>query len=193
MNTQDFEYYRIGRENNENYPLLASVENGAYQYETGIVENPQTIKYLLRKSGTKRYTIVDFHKSPYSVISQKIYDVLAGMNLEGVQFIPATITGKKNEIYEGYFYLHICNFLPAMDRERSVYKWMKTANVANPIDKLVLDHKLLENIPLEKRLVFRMQENDLYELFHKSVVDAIMATNPQGIRFSKINNNFNTD
>ena len=140
----------------------------------------------MRKSGSKKYTIVDFHKSPYSVISRKIQDVLAGMSIGDVQFIPATITGKKNEIYEDYFYLHICNYLSVMDREHSVYDWDDFIKVASPIEKLVLDWKLLEAIPLEKRLIFRLKENDGFELFHKSVVDAIMATEPKGVRFTKV-------
>ncbi|MDR2870589.1 MAG: hypothetical protein LBV04_09070 [Deferribacteraceae bacterium] len=54
------------------------------------------------------------------------------------------------------------------------------------ITKLILDKEILSNIPLEKRLIFSLQEDCSKYIYHKSMVDAIMATNPEGIIFTPI-------
>lgn len=45
---------------------------------------------------------------------------------------------------------------------------------------------ILKTIPLEGRLVFFLSENGVKQFFHKSVVDVIMATNPEGLRFYNV-------
>ena len=181
----EYEYFRIHRENNTMYPVITSIKNGEYQYETALIKNPQPMEFVVKSKGNRKYKVVDFHRSPYSVVSQKIYDVLCKINMEGVQYIPAAIIGKKDERHENYYYLHICNYIGALDKEKSICKWDKTANTAD-IEKLYLDKAALEKIPLEKRLVFKLKENPVFEIFHKSVVDQIMETKPEGIRFGGI-------
>ena len=188
MDTTEFEYYIVDANDNGQYPLLVVTENEDYEFEEEMIENPEPMTYVLGEPVPKKPVMADYHFSERSVISKKIYDALVPKNIEGIQFIPAIITGKKDEIYEDYFYFHIYNYLSVMDKEKSIYKWMKTANVANPIEKLVLNQKALEEIPLEKRLIFRLRENDTFELFHKSIVDVIMATEPKGIQFTKVEN-----
>jgi hypothetical protein len=188
MNTNEFnkEYFVIGRANNSNHPLLTVTKGGGYEEDEEYVENPKLMEYRLGKPVPAKPVMVDYHSSPYSVVSKKIYDVLTGLNLKDIQLIPATITGKNDELYENYWFLNIYNNLAVLDREKSKYDWNDFLEVANPIEKLVLSGELLNDIPLEDRLVFRLEENTTFEIFHKSVVDAIMATNPEGIQFTKV-------
>ena len=186
MDTNEFEYYKVRRENNDNYPLLRADENVDYEYEKNHIDNAEMMEYVIRRPIPKKPIFVDYHKSPRSVISRKIYEILKDLNLDYIQFIPATITVKNNETIDDYWYLHIFNHLKVMDLEKSVYDWMETIKSANPIEKLVLNEKLLSEIPLEKRLIFKLEENHTFEIFHKSVVDAIMAANPEGIQFTKV-------
>lgn len=144
------------------------------------------MEFIVKRKGNRKYEIVDYHTQyPYSIISRKIYDGLRGIKTEGVQFIPAVIVGKKSERYEDYFYLQVYNFLSTMDTEKSVYKWDKFIKVAN-IEKLYIDKTALEKIPLEKRLIFRLKENDGEYIFHKSIVEAIIKTEPTGVCFMGI-------
>ena len=73
-----------------------------------------------------------------------------------------------------------------MDREKSTFDWDDDLSLANPIEKLVLNEELLNSIPLEERLIFRLEENKVFEIYHKSIVDTIMATNPEGIMFTSV-------
>ena len=63
---------------------------------------------------------------------------------------------------------------------------MDEYNKANPIEKLVLNKQFLSEIPLEKRLIFKLKENSTFEIFHKLVVDKIMSANPVGVQFTKV-------
>ena len=184
-----YEYFSIFPENNALYPdITASDDVSAnYIYENNVINNPQIMEFTVKRKGNRKYEIVDYHvQYPYSIISKKIYDGLCKIQIEGAQFIPAVITGKKNERYENYFYLHVYNFLSAMDMEHSVYKWDLRKEYIREINKLYIDRNSLEKIPLEKRLLFRLKENDGEYIFHKSIVDAIIETEPIGVCFGGI-------
>jgi len=186
MNTNEFEYYFIGRENNDQYPLLiADTDCPPYLRKEEFIENPETMKFCFGKPIPRKPKMVDYHSAIYPVVSQKIYDVLAPMNIKGIQLIPAIITGEKNEIYENYWFINICNLFPALDREKSVCEW-DSMGVAFYMETIVLNEDYLKTIPLEERLVFFLSENRVKQFFHKSVVDAIMATNPEGLRFYNV-------
>ena len=188
MNTNEFnkEYFVIGRENNTNHPLLVVKQGGKYEREYEYVDDIQPMLYRLGTPVPRKPILVDFHSSPYSIVSQKIGNVLKNLNTKGLQLIPATIEGKNNELFENYFYLNIYKMLNALDRDKSVYKWDDFLHEAYSIEKLVLNEPFLNELPLEDRLVFRLKEDPTFEIFHKSIVDAIMATNPEGIQFTSV-------
>ncbi|GHU07153.1 hypothetical protein FACS1894151_01030 [Spirochaetia bacterium] len=129
--------------------------------------------------------MVDYHSSPKFIVSKKIFDVLDNMNVKGIQLIPAVIRGTKGETYENYRYIHITNYYSAIDKENSKCEWSNLGFVLS-FEKLVLNEDFLKTIPLEERLVFYLAEDGMEQLFHKSVVDAIMATNPEGVVFYNV-------
>ena len=188
MSTNEFdkEYFILKRDNNSNYPLIKSTKNGKYEFSKVFVDEAEKMEYSLRKPIPLKPQIVDYHPSVRSVVSKRIVDILSVFQLEKVQFIPATIIGKNNKLFEDYFYLHIFNHIDALNKEKSIFKWLETAKAASPIEKLVLDENSLSEIPLDKRLVFRLKENDTFELFHMSVVEKILAIKPEGLKFTKV-------
>ncbi len=187
--TNEFEYYLIERSNNQNYPLLK--EDGAcnYQHVKTHIENPYMTKYSYKNPVPRRVQTADYYAMPFSIVSDKIHDVLAAMNLKKVQLIPVIITGRENELYDRHWYIHIYNRLKAMDIKKSKCNWIESIQIANPIEKLVLNREYLSTIPLKDRLVFRLTENSTKQIYHASVAEAIMATNPEGLRFIKLQAN----
>lgn len=178
------EYYIINRENNNNYPLLLENKGSpSYAAETDFIENPEEIIFCLGDPIPRKPQMVDYHATPYSVISRKIYNILEPKRVKGVQLIPSTVIGKDGELYKDYWYMHIYNIHAVLDRENSIYKWSEIRQVANFIDKLILDNRKLEEIPLEDRLIFRLKERRTFQLFHKSIVDRITAEDVRGVRF----------
>jgi len=186
MNTNEFEYYLLEWAGGNQYPLLKTDANcPPYLRKKEFIENPEKMSFALAKPIPRKPKMADYHPAPYPVVSKKIYDVLAPMNIKGIQFISAIVTGKNNEIYEDYWFLNICNQYPALDREKSDCRW-DSMGIAYLMMTIVLNEEYLKTIPLEERLVFFLSENTVKLFFHKSVVDAIMATNPEGLRFYNV-------
>ena len=111
MNTKEFdkEYFRIGRANNNNHPLLIVKQGGKYEREYEYIDDVEPMIYRLGEPVPSKPIMVDFHSSSCSIVSQKISDVLRNLNIKGLQLIPATIEGKNNELYENYWFLNIYN------------------------------------------------------------------------------------
>ena len=188
MDTNEFDYYIIGMSGIANAPLLIEDEDCPY-YITNeqYVENPERMFFCLGAPIPRNPLMVDYHPVPYTVVSKKICDILQPLSIKGIQLIPATITGKNNELYEDYFYLHIYNIYPLLDKGLSNFsKWNETLDEAIGLSKIVLVKEKLDEISLENRLILKLREKDTFELYHKSVVDAIMATNPEGIVFTSL-------
>ena len=53
------------------------------------------------------------------------------------------------------------------------------------LDALSLNEKVLDQVPLEERLVFRLEEDPTF-LFHESVVKALEGANLSGLGFIKV-------
>ena len=126
--------------------------------------------------------IGDYFAQPESVISKKIVDILEPMKIKGIQLIPATVKSNKGDIYEDFFYVYI-HYIEAMDKEKTTYE---LDYGMYSFDSFLLDEKILRNIPLEERLIFKMVEDRTIMLYHCSIVNAIMATNPEGVKFTKV-------
>lgn len=131
----------------------------------------------------KNPRMVDYHSLPDTVFSKKIIDVLNLLDIEGVQFVPAVVNGKNGESYDNYWIVNAYNPIKCFDKEKSVYKICSFSKCWSRIEKLYLDKELLADIPLPKRLIFKPKETSQFELYHQSVVDAIMAVNPEGVQF----------
>ncbi|MWP49540.1 MULTISPECIES: DUF1629 domain-containing protein [unclassified Gilliamella] len=187
----EFEYYVLERDSSNTYPLIMCDEDSEhteeylYDYEDEKIPEPEVMEFTFSEPYFSKPVIGDYFSQPDSVISEKIKEVLAPMNILGIQLIPATVTSNKGDIYEDYYYVHIYNNIEAMDKENSKYDKGERSYF---IDKFKLDENHLKDIPLKERLIFKLAEDLTMMLYHKSVVDAIMAVNPTGLKFTKVEN-----
>ena len=191
MNTNEFEYYLIYGTNISNCPMVELDEdaNGInYRWVTTPIEDCELVKMRFAAPYPKKPTMTDFHQDGIvSFFSKKIHDALQPITFEGAQLLRGEIKDPKNKkIYEDYYYLHIFNKISCLDRNLSKFDASTGSGMVLSISKMILDKDVLSNIPLQERLIFRLGEKSSFQLFHKSVVDAIMATNPEGIRFVKV-------
>lgn len=116
------------------------------------------------------------------VISERLKNVLESLNLKNMQFLPAVIYDKWSEEHKNFFIIHAYNMIRCMDKEKS--KWRPSpwnSENAIGIEKLVLDNEVLDQIPLEERLVFALSELSAHVLYHQSIVEKILEINPTGL------------
>lgn len=177
----DFEYYKVSRSNS--ILLRPDKGNPYYLYEDFKIANPLMMKYTLQDPLPKRYKLVDYHSDSDSIVSKKIFNVLSSLNVYGLQLLPTQIRLMNDEVQSGYWAIHLFNHIKCVDIKNSKCRFDVGLR---EVRKLVLDNMILKNIPIEKRLAFRLVEDISYQLFHKSIVKKILATNPEGILFTNV-------
>lgn len=180
------EYYIHLSVNDDNHPLIEGQDDEARMGEFHGIEIDLTqfdgdpLRLRLGKPVPKKPEMVDFHTEPHPVVSAKIRDVIEPLGLFRVQFVPATVVVKKRAY--PYWVVNNYNRIACVDEKRSVVQF-DSAHVLLSITKLVLDDEVLSKIPLERRLYFVLKEDVSLSLMHRTVMDAVMATKPVGIRF----------
>ena len=185
----EFDYYLIGSDNTPYVPLLMADGGQSTMILHGrkpIHELDKPMELCFNPPVPAKPRMVDFHELPSSVFSKKIYDVLQPMNIYGLQLLPTIIRGKNGDYYEDYKVAYIYNRITCLDMEHSEYDIDEDDGEINNILRFFLDNEKLAKIPLEKRLVFLLEEDMPKRIYHKSVVDAIMSVNPVGIYFHPI-------
>ena len=182
--SKDMEYYRIFRGGDDNIPLLDQVDGYDYLDAEKPIEEPKLMLFELGDPVPRKPKMADYHSSPECIVSKRIFDVLQPLNIYGIQLLPARIKGKNDEEFDDYWGIHIYNSLECIDVNLSECR-IDRIRIAK-VKKLVLDKEKLAKVPLEKRLIFRMKEDSSYKLFHASVANAIMAINPEGLKFVNI-------
>jgi len=185
--TMNMEYFVIESENNNNYPLLEwddDQEDTPFR-KSKPVSVTEPIKLCLGEPVPKHPIMVDFHELPKPVVGERIKNVLEPLNIGGIQLIPAHVLAG-NDIYD-YWLLHVFNRIACVDREKSILSIDEDDGDILDIKSLVLDEKILGDIPLENRLVFVLAEYTSTYLFHQSIKDAIMAIKPEGLQFFQAN------
>jgi hypothetical protein len=181
---EDFKYYRIHRKSDNSIPLLDEGPNCPdYLIRESFIDKPKLMTFKFGKPVPRHPKIADYHSSPESIVSDKIKRVLDPLNLYRVQLIPSQIKGTEGNI-SGFWAIHIYNYIKCIDVENSDCE-IRQYSIAH-VKKLRLDKLKLQIIPLEKRLIFRLREAFSYQLFHVSIVEAILKTKPDGVGFTDI-------
>ena len=191
MSTNEFDYYLVYGTNIPNCPAVELDEDENrinYRWAMTSIEDCELVKMRFVAPYPKKPTMADFHQDGIvSFFSKKIYDALQPITLEGAQLLRGEIKDPKNKkIYEDYYYLHIFNKISCLDRNLSDFDDSIGSDTVLSISKMVLNKDILSNIPLQERLIFRLGEKSSFQLFHKSVIDAIIAVNPENMRFVKV-------
>jgi hypothetical protein len=153
-------------------------------------ENRKNIVELERMNMSLKYRrksiMFDFFE--FHIVSEKVYEVLFPMKIKGIQLIPVTIYNYDNKKPYGdkFYYLHVYNRLECFDKNNSIYYYDHEYGFYD-IKKIRLNEDKLSKVPLDERLIFKTLEDVLLKnLFHKSIVDKIMAADPRGIQFINI-------
>jgi len=120
------------------------------------------------------------------VVSPKLYDILYGLHIEGIQFIPVTLLEDGVTKYAGFRYVHTYNILPVLSVRNSRYQVYHGKKISNNLMKIKFNSKKLGAIRLENRLIFKFPLSRSYFIFHVSIVEKIMSADSTGIHFFRI-------
>ncbi|UIP26726.1 imm11 family protein [Photobacterium sp. TLY01] len=129
------------------------------------------------------FTPSDYHETAEQLVSEKFMQVLQGFNLPGVDFYQTNIVSG-NKTWSEHYYMHIWNNYQAIHKGRSKIDGTYVDDDFI-LEVLSLDENVLDKIPLEKRLVFTLEEKPKF-LFHETVVQALRDANLTGLSFQRV-------
>lgn len=124
----------------------------------------------------------DYHNfsNASPVFSEKLKRVIEDMQVKDIQFVPVLIQDKNGNLIQGYHAIKVCNTIFCADLDKSEYSLLTNEKICN-FDKLVIDNKKLDSVPLEERLIFAVGECRLYVVYHISVIEKMLDTVPEGM------------
>lgn len=176
------EYFVLMRARSNEHPLLAWDESASAFRKGRPVQRSEPVRLKLGEPVPPKPRMVDHHGLPMPVVSPRLKECMESLGLHGVQWVPAEV--RVGDTVLCYWLAHMWRRLACLDRERSVIERSDSGLLLLGIDKLVLDEKVLREIPLEERLAFRLEEAVVH-VFHRTVVDRVMSLTPppEGLRF----------
>ncbi|GAB1108916.1 MULTISPECIES: hypothetical protein [Shewanella] len=126
------------------------------------------------------YQTPEFVRTKVIALSKRVV-IEAGLQyIYGINWVPAHITNANGR--RDYLFINYLQELKCADVEKSKYSYIDSMGGLTGLEKLVLDEALLAQTPLNQRLIFMMAESARI-LFHRSIVERIMATNPINTTF----------
>ena len=179
-------YYFVESKGDKAYPLVASQNFTKVKFGKADI-----LEVIIRPPVPRKPVMADFLSGSKDVFDKRITDVMQSMNMEGVRFFPAEVDDTKGNIHNNYTCVYVDdNTYNLLDLEKSTYEVDDDDEdeIIYTAQRVVIDRKKLNEIPLNKRLGMRLDEAPGYTLYHQSVVDAIMALEPTGMYFQDIEN-----
>ena len=188
----EFDYYLIGEAGEPSVPLLKNNDEvdpkgtKPISFKSPVELDSPIYLAINPPYPAKPNFNVDLLILPSAVYSQKIYDVLAPLNIKNYQLLPGIIVDRKGEEHKNFWLEHAYHRISCIDTEKSNGKFNSFTKMWRSFESIVLREELLKEVPLEERLIFRPMETRQFVLYHKSIVDAIMAVKPVNISFMPI-------
>ena len=178
-------YYVHHRANDENHPLADSLEHirrsGALTRLAPIGPQVEPYRFKFGAMGSDTPHLADYHSfASAPLVSDKIKNALVTLDVKTFEFVPAQIEHGGQAF--PYWVMHPLTELDVVDLPRSEIRLFHDGDYLN-IKKMSLDEGKLSSIAVEERLFFRLKRRPSLFLWHCSLVHAVMAVQPSGIRF----------
>lgn len=171
----NFEYYLLERKGDQTYPLIRIADN-----------HSEIMQLEISEPKHRKPVLADYLRGSEDFLKKHIVEAMQALNMERVKFRSTELDDGKGNIIDDY----VCiiaddNCYKALDKEKSDFKYNEERNRYR-IKKVVLDRKVLSEIPLNQRLGFCLREASGYRLYHKSVIDVIQSFDPTGVYYVNI-------
>lgn len=192
MNKYDSDYYVVfPRYDEENVILLKpdkkTIKSGKGQsiitsgrplfFTNGFVEE--------FGQGKLEETVTDFmFDTPYPVVNQKVKEYLEKFKIDSLQIYPAVFIDAVNIYHENLWFLNLYSELDCWDRNTSVVDTDDIEPGEEPsIVKFSLNDEVLDRIPEENRLMFKMGGLSEYFIFiHKKIHKYLVEQSVTGVQ-----------
>jgi hypothetical protein len=160
-------------------PLSTPIENLSWVDGEKFTESYPLLEFVVAKG--KQFTWGDFVRPSANIplFSPRFKELLDQIGVNNIDYYDATITYEETGETRLYFAGNIIGMVSALDRDTSEYELFDdNGDIAESIDKLVLDEKALQDIK-----VCRLSEYGLLIIVDESIKVIAEKNNLEGMRF----------
>ncbi|SDF28024.1 imm11 family protein [Myxococcus virescens] len=125
------------------------------------------------------------------LLSARAKFILEPLAISHLQLLPADVSFESGEV-QRFWWLHVYRSIHCVDRTRTKGLFYSPREMM-AIGKLVLDEQALADIPLERRLIFRLGELLDTILLHSSLVERLRSWEAEGFKFMRIDEWYHPD
>lgn len=172
---------------NRNIPFYDFPDEYSDAVPTNQFTHPcEPVPLVVKFASGEGWPLVDVFLAPSLCVKDALWQQLELSNTYGTNWVKIKLIDQGEHLYH---MVQICNEIKAIDRQNSEFDYFDEFNGGEFISgmkKLVLDEHKLNEIALEKRLIFRDNGWKDKVFFHRSIVDKITQHELQGISFLSV-------
>ncbi|QUI72316.1 hypothetical protein [Pseudoalteromonas sp. M8] len=135
-----------------------------------------------------------FLSATIPVVNSKIREKLKFFAFEGMQLYPAVYIDDEGNYHENFWCMNFWEELDCLDRNRSKFSKLTLEKLKLDPDaddlttyKYSLDSDVLDKIPEEERLIFKMGPDDMgYVFVHQKIADIFFEEKATGVNLVKV-------
>jgi len=141
------------------------------------------------KAGIKHPILDVMDAAGWFLFSNRLYQQMATLEIKGMQLFPAVFINDDKKYYEDYFLTNFYEKLDCLDVDKSIIRSKSESrdNIYYNAKKIYLSTEVLDKIPEEQRLIFKIDKiRPAYIIVHQKIKDIIEQENATGAKFYRI-------
>jgi len=142
-----------------------------------------------KKAGIKHPILDVMDADGWFLFSNRLYQQMATFEINGMQLFPAVFIDDNKKYHENYFLTNFYEELDCLDVDKSNIrsKRERRNRITYNVKELFLSNEILDKIPEEQRLMFRIDKvGDGHILVHQKIKDIIEQENATGAKFFRV-------
>ncbi|PCK09626.1 MAG: hypothetical protein COA42_03030 [Alteromonadaceae bacterium] len=195
MNKYEDQYYIVFKKYDEHTLYLASLQKTAdrdYEYEKlDLGDEPLYFENAYKeqdKTNPSPKKIGQFHMNmDLLIVHNEIREKLKDFKIDNFQLYPSVIIDDEGQLHDNYWYFSIYKEFDCVDYENSEIRNYEENVDDHKIRKYIFSEEAMDNIPEERRLIFRpMNMNIGHTIIHKKIVNIFKQFDTSALNLVKV-------
>jgi len=141
-----------------------------------------------KKAGEKHpiYDVMD--AAGWYLFSHRIYEKMQTFVINNFQFFPSVFIDDDGHYHENYVLTNFYGKLDCLDVKKSIItSQTEIRRIEYEVEKIYLSTEILDNIPEEERLIFKIDKvGDAHIMVHQKIKDIMENENATGAKFIRV-------
>lgn len=176
--------YFVVEATDASFLLTWDQDSGAFGMGKPVTPKSSPLQLRIRDEVPAAPRFVDYHECEQPVVSARLAEALVPLNIYGVQWFAAQVRNPEaaQSPAHAMHYMHVWNRIHCLDQKASQLDLYEDGSIFG-INQLVLNEAVLQEFPLEQRLVFELAEKNSVLLVHQAIKKAVEKIHAEGVQF----------